>query len=63
MATAVDEVQLAEAAQLDAELVREPPVPEPAPPIRERSRYKRAKWAVVIGLVIAVAVIVELWRM
>ena len=63
MATAVDEVHLAEAAQLDAELVREPPVPEPAPPIRERSRYKRAKWAVVIGLVIAVAVIVELWRM
>jgi HlyD family secretion protein len=63
MATAVDEVNSAAVNQVNAEPLAPPPGSAPPPPIRKRPRYKWAKWALAIGLVIALAVGVELWRM
>ncbi len=63
MAPPVDEVDFAEVDQVDAELISPPSGSAPPPPIRKRPRGHRAKWALAVGLAIALAVIVELWRM
>jgi|SRR5271167_4068286 len=55
MATAVDSVR--------AEPITFPLVSPPPPPIRVRRSYHWTRWALAIGLVIALAVIGELWRM
>ncbi|MGD0923148.1 MAG: efflux RND transporter periplasmic adaptor subunit [Terriglobia bacterium] len=63
MATAVDEVDVAAVDQVSDEPLAPPPGSAPPTPIRGRPRYKWAKWALPIGLVIALAAIGELWRM
>ena len=55
MGTAVDPVR--------AEPITFPLVVPPPSPIRARRRYHWTKWALVIGLISALAVIGELWRM
>ena len=56
------------AAAIDAvkQVYAEPLAPQPVSarpiPIKQSPRHNWARWALVIGLVIAVAVIVELWR-
>ena len=55
MATAVDPVR--------AEPITFPLVLPPPSPIRAGRRYHWTRWALVIGLIIALAVIGELWRM
>ena len=55
MATAVDPVR--------AEPIAFPVVPTPPIPLRARRRYHWTKWALAIGLIIALAVAGELWRM
>jgi HlyD family secretion protein len=62
MATAVDEVNSAAVDQVNAEPLAPPPGSAPPTPIRGRPRYKWAKWALAISLVIALAAIGELWR-
>lgn len=58
---------VAAAASSAAQVYAEPLAPQPVParpiPIRQGPRHKWVKWALVIGLVVAVAGIVELWRM
>ena len=54
MATAVDPVR--------AEPITFPLVSTPPVPIRVRHRYNWTRWALAIGLLIALAVIGELWR-
>ena len=55
MATAVDPVR--------AEPITFPLVSPPPPPICVRRSYHWSRWALAIGLVIALAVLGELWRM
>ena len=55
MATAVDPVR--------AEPITFPVVSTPPIPIRAHRRYHWTKWALAIGLIIALAVVGELWRM
>jgi len=62
MPTAVDEVDFAAVDQVNAEPLAPPPAFAPPTPIRGRPRHKWAKWALAIGLVTALAAIVELWR-
>jgi HlyD family secretion protein len=62
MATTVDEVDFAAVDQVDAKLISPPSGSAPPPPIRKRPRRHWAKWALAVGLAIALAVIVELWR-
>ena len=57
VAAAIDAVE-----QLHAEPLAPQPVSARPVPIRQKPRRNWVKWALVIGLVIAVAVIVELWR-
>ncbi len=60
MATAVDPVR---AEPIVFPLVSIPPVSTPAIPIRAHRQYPWTKWALAIGLIIALAVVAELWRM
>jgi HlyD family secretion protein len=46
-----------------AEPIAFPVVPTPPIPLRAHRRYHWAKWALAIGLVVALAVVGELWRM
>jgi len=55
MATAMDPVR--------SEPIAFPIVSPPPSPIRVHRRYNWTRWALAIGLIIAIAVIVELWRM
>jgi HlyD family secretion protein len=55
MATAVDSVR--------AEPITFPLVSPSPPPIRVHRNYHWTRWALAIGLIIALAVIAELWRM
>src|ERR1017187_1917380 len=55
MATAVNPVR--------AEPIAFPIVSPPPSPIRVHHRYNWTRWALAIGLIIALAVIGELWRM
>ena len=55
MATAVDPIR--------AEPIAFPIVSPPPSPIRVHRRYNWTGWALAIGLIIALAVIGELWRM
>ena len=55
MATAVDPAH--------SEPITFPLVPPPPVPIRTHHRYNWSRWAIAIGLIVAVAVIGELWRM
>src|SRR5208337_1619304 len=59
MATAVDPVR---AESIVFPLVSTPLVPAPAIPIRAHRQYPWIKWALAIGLIIALAVVGELWR-
>ena len=59
MATAVDPVR---AEPITFPLVSTPPVSTPAIPIRAYRQYHWTKWALAVGLIIALAVIGELWR-
>lgn len=59
MATAVDPVRTE---PIVFPLVSTPPAPTPAIPIRAHHQYPWTKWALGIGLIIALAVIGELWR-
>ena len=54
MATATDSVL--------AEPITFPVVPTPAIPLRAHRRYHWTKWALAVGLIIALAVVGELWR-
>jgi len=62
MATKVDEVNSVGVDQVIAEPVTPAPVSASPIPIRPRPRHNYATWAVVIGVVIALAVGVGLWR-
>src|SRR5664279_2947519 len=55
MVTAVDPVR--------AEPITFPLASTPPVPIRTRRRYNWSRWAIAIGLIVALAVIGELWRM
>jgi HlyD family secretion protein len=63
MATAVDEVDVAAVDQIDAEPLAPPqPVSSRPAPIVKRPRRSWTKWALIAGVVIALAVGIELWR-
>jgi len=61
MPTAIDQPDFAVVDPLDLEALVSPLDAAP-PPAGNRSRYKWAKWAVAIGLVLILGVTVELWR-
>ncbi len=63
MAIALDEVEIAVPEKLVAELTVRPPESAPPPQIVKRSRPKWAKWALVMGVVAALGIGVQLWRM
>ena len=63
MAIALDEVEIAVPEKLVAEQIVRPPESAPPPQIVKRSRPKWAKWALVVGVVAALGIGVQLWRM
>jgi len=63
MAIALDEVEIAVPETLPAELTARPPDSAPPQQIVKHSRPKWAKWVLVIGIVAALGIGVQLWRM
>src|ERR1700675_1976520 len=63
MAIALDQVEIAAPEKLRAESAAPPPEFAPPPQIVKHTRPKWAKWALVIGIVAALGIGVQLWRM
>ena len=62
MAIALDDVEIAVPEKLPAELTARPPESAPPPQIVKRTRPKWAKWALLIGVVAALGIGVQSWR-